>query len=179
MDGTTLNITMTILSIGLLVFVARKKKLSYKDDLGLALPNWKNLILWIALFLLLIALEDYIYSQFNDSITESWKEKYTAPQMLLRGIGIVILAPISEELMFRGLLFWRIKNSRLKIVGAVIIPAILFSAIHIQYSELLTLGIIFIDGIFYGLARHFSKSVVLAIILHSLSNLGAVLERIL
>ena len=179
MDGTILNITMTILSIGLLVFVAKKKKLSCKDDLGLVLPNWKNLIIWITLFLLLIALEDYVYSQFSDSITESWKEKYTTPQMLLRGIGIVILAPISEELMFRGLLFWRIKNSRLKISGAVIIPAILFSVIHIQYSELLTLGIIFIDGLFYGLARHFSKSVVLAIILHSLSNLGAVLERIL
>lgn len=79
--------------------------------------------------------------------------------MLIRGIGIVILAPISEELMFRGLLFWRIKNSKLKTIGAIIIPAILFSAIHIQYSELLTLGIIFIDGLFYGLARHFSKSV--------------------
>jgi len=170
---------MTILSIGLIIFIAKKKRLSYKYDLGLVLPNWKNLIFWIALFLLLIAIEDFAFNQFSDSITESWKEKYTVPQMLLRGIGIVILAPISEELMFRGLLFWRIKNSRLKTIGAIIIPAILFLAIHIQYSELLTLGIIFIDGLFYGLARHVSKSVVLAIILHSLSNLGAVLERIL
>ena len=170
---------MTILSIGLIIFVAKKKRLSYKYDLGLVLPNWKNLIFWIALFLLLIAIEDFFFNQFSDSITESWKEKYTTPQMLLRGIGIVILAPISEELMFRGLLFWRIKNSRLKTIGSILIPAILFSAIHIQYSELLTLGIIFIDGLFYGLARHFSKSVILAIILHSLSNLGAVIERLL
>lgn len=170
---------MALLSIGLIVFVAKKKKLSYKYDLGLVLPNWKNLTLWVVLFILLIALEDFVFNQFSDNITESWKEKYTAPQMLLRGIGIVILAPISEELMFRGLLFWRIKNSRLKTIGAIIIPAILFSVIHIQYSELLTLGVIFIDGLFYGLARHFSKSVVLAITLHSLSNLGAVLERVL
>ncbi len=179
MDVTTLNITMTILSIGLLAFVAKKKKLSYQSDLGIVIPNWKSIVFWIGLFLLLIAIEDLIYRQLGDSITESWKEKYTTPQMLIRGIGIVILAPISEELMFRGLLFWRIKNSKLKTIGAIIIPAILFSAIHIQYSELLTLGIIFIDGLFYGLARHFSKSVVLAIILHALSNLGAVLERIL
>lgn len=179
MNGTLLNIVTTILSIGIVFFVSKKKKLSYKNDLGLVLPNWKNLLFWILLFIVLIILEDYAFSQFSDSFSESWREKYTTPQIVLRGIGIVILAPITEELIFRGLLFWRIKNSKLKTIGAIIIPAILFSVIHIQYSELLTLLIIFVDGLFYGLARHFSKSVVLAIILHALSNLGALLERIL
>jgi membrane protease YdiL (CAAX protease family) len=179
MNEAVLNIVMLILSIGLIIFVARKKKLSYKNDIGLIFPNWKNLIFWITAFVILIALEEFIYEQFIDTITVPWKEKYSTSQMILRGIGIVLLAPITEELIFRGLLFWRIKNTKLKTVGAIIIPAILFSAIHIQYSELLTLGIILIDGIFYGLARHYSKSVILAIILHSLSNLGAVLERVL
>lgn len=179
MNGTILNIAMLVMSIGLIVFVVKRKNLSYKADLGLVLPNRKNLIFWTTMFVVLLALEDYIYKQFNHTVTESWIGKYTTVQMLFRGIAIGILAPVTEELLFRGLLFWRIKNSRLNNVGAIIIPAILFAAIHIQYFELVTFGIIFIDGLFYGLARHFSKSVVLAIILHSLSNLGAVLERIL
>ncbi|MEQ8238878.1 MAG: CPBP family intramembrane glutamic endopeptidase [Cyclobacteriaceae bacterium] len=179
MNSTGLNLAMMTLSIGIVVLVSRKKKLSLKRDLGIVIPNWRVVLLWVSLFIFLIAIEDYLFSQFSDSAVESWKEKYTPLEMLLRGIGIVVLAPIAEELMFRGLLFWRIKNSPLSTYGAILIPAFLFTAIHIQYSELLTLAVIFIDGLFYGLARHFSKSVVLAIVLHSLSNLGAVLERIL
>lgn len=179
MNGTLLNIVMLILSIGLIVIIVRKKKLSYESDLGLVLPSWKNLVFWVGAFLILIALEEYVYKQFGDAAAESWKEKYSIMQMIIRGIGIVVLAPISEELMFRGLLFWRIKNSKFKAVGAIVIPAILFSVIHIQYSSLVVFGIILIDGLFYGLARHYSNSVVTAIILHSLSNLGAVLERVL
>lgn len=53
------------------------------------------------------------------------------------------------------------------------------SLIHIQFAGVLTFAFIFADGVFYGLARHFSKSVVLSIILHGISNLGEVLERII
>jgi len=178
MNGTILNLVMATLSIGLVIVISKKNKLSYKSDLGLVFPDWKNMVFWISLFVLLIVLEGYVYKWFRDGITESWAGKYTMPQQILRGIGIVILAPISEELIFRGLLYWRIKNTQLKYIGAIIIPAILFSVLHIQYSEFLTLGIIFVDGIFYGLARHFSRSVILTMLLHALSNLGAVLERV-
>jgi len=170
---------MVAVSIGLILFVTKKKKLSYKNDMGLVFPKWKDLIFWIVLFVLLIGLEEFLSKQFSVDATQSWKGKYTIIQMILRGTAIIILAPISEELIFRGLLYWRIKNTRFKHIGAIVIPAILFSAFHLQYAELLTFGIIFIDGLFYGLARHFSKSVILTIILHSLSNLVAVLEKIL
>jgi len=179
MNGPLLNFGAPILGIGLVYFITKWKKISFKNDIGLIFPKWKDLIFWIVLFVLLIGLEEFLSKQFSDDVTQSWKEKYTILQMVLRGIAIIILAPISEELIFRGLLYWRIKNTRFKYIGAIVIPAILFSAIHIQYAKLLTFGIIFIDGLFYGLARHFSKSVILTIILHSLGNLFAVLERIL
>ncbi|WP_456437131.1 CPBP family intramembrane glutamic endopeptidase [Psychroserpens sp.] len=179
MNGTTLNIIMMAISISLVLFVAKKKKLSYKNDIGLLIPKWKTLLFWVGLFVLLIVLEEYLLSINNDGEIISWKEKYTTFQILSRSIAIIIIAPITEELIFRGLLYWKIKTTRLNYFGAILIPAILFSAIHFQYSELLTFGIIFIDGLFYGLARHYSKSVILTIILHSLSNFGAVLERIL
>lgn len=179
MNGTALNIIAMLFSIGIVVFVVKKEKLSYKYDIGLVFPKWRILVIWVAMFIVLMIFEEYIYSVFSNIETEHWKGKYTTPQIILRSVGIVILAPITEELIFRGILYWKIKNTRLKHIGAILIPAILFAIIHIQYSEILSIGIIFIDGLFYGLARHFSKSVVLAIILHALSNLGAVLERIL
>jgi len=177
MNGTLLNILMAILAVGLVIFITKKKKLSYKNDIGLILPKWKEVVFWTSLFVLLIFIEDYMYQQFSTSKTDSWIGKYSVYEMVFRSLGIVIIAPIAEELMFRGLLYARIKKSPLKIVGAIIIPALFFSMIHIQYSDILTLSIIFIDGLFYGLARHYSKSVIFAIFLHSLANFGAILER--
>ncbi|MEQ8424920.1 MAG: CPBP family intramembrane glutamic endopeptidase, partial [Cyclobacteriaceae bacterium] len=66
-----------------------------------------------------------------------------------------------------------------KSVGAIVIPALGFSLIHIQYSEVSTLTFIFIDGLYFGLARYYSKSVILAILLHAIGNTGALLERVL
>lgn len=178
MNGTTLNFVMAALSIVLIIFVSKRKKLSLKDDLGLKVPKLHIILIWLILFVALIYLDSYLYSLFSDSEIDSWKDKYSLSEKIIRGFAIVILAPVAEELIFRGILYWRIRQTPLKNIGAIVIPAILFSLIHVQYSDLIALGIIFIDGLFYGLARHYSKSVLLAILLHSLANLGAILERL-
>jgi hypothetical protein len=178
MKETILNIVVPFISIGLVYFISKRKKLSFKEDIGLVIPRVKETILWGLAFVLLLMLDDYLYKLNVSETIESWVGKYSTIEMVIRALGIVVLAPIAEELLFRGLLYARIKNTKLKIVGAVIIPALIFAFVHIQYSELLTIGIIFIDGVFYGLARHYSKSVVLAILLHAFANLGAILERL-
>lgn len=178
MNGLALNISMMMLSIGLVAFATKRNNLSTSKDLGLVFPKVKDLLFWATLFIVLIFIEDYASSLQGDEKVDSWLDKYTALQIVIRVLGIVVLAPISEELIFRGLLFWKIKTTQLGTIGAIVLPAILFSLIHIQYAGSLTFLIIFIDGLFYGFARHHSGSVILAIILHALSNLGAVLERL-
>lgn len=179
MNGALLNISMQLLALVLVLFIAKKHKLSFKNDIGFKMPKPNHLLFWFAAFVLLIYLEDYISKSTGNSSVESWNGKYNSLQIIWRILAIVVLAPISEELLFRGLIYFKVKKTRLKIVGAIFIPALLFAIIHFQYSELLTIGFIFIDGIFYGLARHYSKSVLLAILLHAFSNLGAILERLL
>jgi len=177
MNGTLLNFGLPIIGIGLVYFSAKRRKLSFKNDIGLLLPKWKNLIFWAILFFILIVIEEFAYQQFGNETTNSWVGKYYIGEMVLRSIGIVILAPIAEELVLRGLLYDRIIKTSLNYVGAIVIPAIIFSLAHIQYVENLTFIIIFTDGLFLGLARHFSKSVILTIILHSLANIGAIVEK--
>lgn len=178
MSGTLVNIMSPILGIGLVYFVTKWENFSFKNDIGLIFPKWKDLIFWAILFFILIVIEEYAYQQFGNETTNSWIGKYSIGEMILRSIGIVILAPIAEELVLRGLLYARIKKTSLKYVGAIVIPAIIFSLAHIQYTENLTFVIIFIDGLFLGLARHFSKSVILSILLHSLANIGAIIEKL-
>lgn len=177
MNGTLLNFGLPILGIALVYFVSKKRNLSFKNDIGLVFPKWKDLLFWAALFTILILIEEFASQQFGNEATNSWIGKYSIGEMVFRAIGIVILAPIAEELVLRGLLYARIKKTSLKYVGAIVIPAIVFSIAHIQYTENLTFVIIFIDGLFLGLARHFSKSVILTIILHSLANIGAIIEK--
>ncbi len=179
MNGVLLHFGLPILGIGLVFLVAKRKQFSFKHDIGFVFPKWKDLRFWAILFLALIFAEEFAYQHFGNEPTNSWIGKYSIDEMILRSIGIVILAPISEELILRGLLYAQIKRTALKYVGAIVIPAIIFSLIHIQYSDYVTFIIIFIDGLFLGLARHYSKSVILTIILHSLANFGAIIEKLI
>ncbi|GJM34645.1 MAG: hypothetical protein DHS20C18_36460 [Saprospiraceae bacterium] len=178
MTGTLLNLIMPFIALGLVYFIVKRRKLSFKNDIGIVFPTWQALIFWVVAFAGLIMVEEWITQQSGNAPVESWIGKYSTGEIVLRSLGIVLLAPLSEELLFRGLLYSRIKETPLKYIGAIVIPAIIFALIHIQYSEALTFVIIFVDGLFLGLARHYSKSVLLAFLLHALANLGAVIERL-
>ncbi len=113
---------------------------------------------------------------------------------VLAGVSIIILAPISEELFFRGLLYpsakgWIAmffgiekndtldtfeKKFKLKVstVSAAIIVSILFSLIH---SSLFAALPIFLMGILLVCCYEKTNSILAPIIAHSLFNLANVL----
>ena len=64
--------------------------------------------------------------------------------------GVVIGAPIAEELMFRGALFAGIAQSRLGRVGAVVITAALWASLHGVSESLFSVTMIFMMGLALG-----------------------------
>jgi membrane protease YdiL (CAAX protease family) len=50
------------------------------------------------------------------------------PERLLRVLGIVLVAPVAEELIFRGALFTQLERTRLRAGGAVAVTAIALAA---------------------------------------------------
>jgi membrane protease YdiL (CAAX protease family) len=79
-------------------------------------------------------------------------------------IFVVILAPILEELLFRGLIFNKIYGSN---TTKIIISSVVFAGIHFQFQvfiPLLTLGLII------GYLRYKTNSIFPAIIFHALNN---------
>ena len=76
-------------------------------------------------------------------------------QELLHGGGAIIVliiigigAPLSEELLFRGFLFSGLAKSRLGLLGASIVTAVTWTALHMGYSvfgliEVLMIGLYF------------------------------------
>ena len=87
------------------------------------------------------------------------------------------MAPIAEELIFRGVAFTRLARTGLEASGAIAVTAAVFAILHLQYGPG-PVTIILIDGLFYGLARAKTGSVLVPLVCHMIGNSYAAWERL-
>ena len=103
---------------------------------------------------------------FVDALYDSANPKW------LLVLAMVLIAPIYEELMFRGIL-WRAVSEQFEgtkgVVMASIITSVVFSIVHFQY-EFYEMSIVFLLAMLLSYSRAKSGSVVLPIIIHILNN---------
>lgn len=90
---------------------------------------------------------------------------------LLVGFIAVFLAPVSEELIFRAGIYRFLKH-RLSPLLALIISALLFSALHFNVNSFLPL---FTLGLLFGRAYERTGNILVPILFHALFNLNTVL----
>ncbi|MFO7774892.1 MAG: CPBP family intramembrane glutamic endopeptidase [Candidatus Hydrogenedentota bacterium] len=93
----------------------------------------------------------------------------TATWMPYFVVALCVLAPIYEELFFRGFLLRGLEQSRLGATGGIVVSSALWAAIHLQYP-LQGVVIIFIMGLFLGVAWVKTRSLGLVILLHGAAN---------
>ncbi len=89
-------------------------------------------------------------------------------------VVIAVLAPIFEELLFRGYLLEGLRRSRLGEVGAILVTASIWAVVHPDIP-VRWLGI-FITGVLLALARLRTGSTYLAMLLHVIINTVGVLS---
>lgn len=174
--STLPKVLLPALAIAIMLFVASRKKLSLADDIGLRAPVWKFAIVFLILWIGLIALEEFVTAGMPGTAINYW-QSYPPLILFLRILAIGILGPIAEELAFRGLLMRVLSRTRLGVAGAIVITAAIWSLIHLQYAPIL-LTIIFIDGLTLGLARHYTKSLYIPIAMHVLGNLFSIYQSL-
>ncbi len=85
---------------------------------------------------------------------------------------LVVLAPLSEELLFRGFLYGGLQGSALGPFGAVAASSAVWAVIHMQY-DWTVVGLIFIYGLVFGIVRWKSRSLWPSILAHGAVNLIA------
>lgn len=93
-------------------------------------------------------------------------------------LAVVFIGPIFEEVVFRGVAFYRLKQNPLGASGAIIIPSIVFTMIHGQYDQVEIYISLFVFSCLMGLIRHLSGNLWYCIIVHMLCNLLALGEII-
>jgi hypothetical protein len=101
---------------------------------------------------------------FAGAMTQQ-RSLYTLPALLLAS---GILAPLSEELFFRGVLYTGLSNSFGSAIGIMVSSAI-FTVLHGDFS--LAALLIFIAGIVFALLYKKSGSLMVPIIAHGVHNL--------
>ena len=85
--------------------------------------------------------------------------------------GAVVTAPISEELLFRAGIF-RFLRTRLPRWAAILVPAILFSAAHVNLATCVQLTVL---GVIFAVSYERTGSLGTAIVAHAAFNLNNVL----
>jgi membrane protease YdiL (CAAX protease family) len=101
-----------------------------------------------------------------------------APWFVLRdAVMAVTFFPITEEILYRGFAYRGLAQSRLGIVGAIVVTSLAWSLIYLDPIHLdkgpppIIIPFIFLLGLLFGWLRQRSGSTVLTILLHAQFNL--------
>lgn len=180
-SGTVLSwatiISGVVCSMLVLLAIKFSKNGNIQSYFGLSSVGWSVYAKWGLIFIgVLLLSEAVIYLLGKDSVPDVMVEIYRSanPKWLL-WFAIIVMAPIFEEILFRGFLFKGLANSFLGVVGAIIITAAIWGLIHVQY-EAFFIALIFVWGLFFGWVRHKTGSVYVTIFLHAVANFVATLQ---
>ena len=184
-DGVAVALFILVanpITIAILMVAVRLAGTSQAEYLALVVPQTRDLRVGIICIVGLIAISDaLLYFTGQPLVTPFQLQSYStaaaegwlAPFL----IAAVIVAPASEEVIFRGFLFRGWVRTKLGAWLAIPLISFIWMALHVQYDWTGMLQIFFI-GLFLGWMRWRSGSLLLTILLHALFNLEGMAETI-
>jgi len=177
---TALIRVLPFLLITFVIFIMIKKKKVEPLDLNLNKPDSTlRFLLWTISFLVFILLTEFIFYKLGMLEVDKWDHPFGSS--VIRIAGAVFLAPVVEELIFRGFIL-NVLRKKLNMHPAVFIQAVFFVLLHnFTYENTLTsnIGIVqsLIDAALYGYARYSTRSIYTPMAMHITGNFIATAER--
>lgn len=178
---TALIRVVPFLLIGLIIFLRVKKKKIDPLELNMQKPDsFTHFLLWTMGFLGFILLTEYALYKAGLLEVDKWNHPFLPS--VIRIAGAVLIAPIIEELVFRGLILNVLLKKRLNVHLAIFIQAIFFVLLHnFAYQNTLSsnIGIVqsLIDAMLFGYARYHTRSIYTPMTMHITGNCIATAER--
>ncbi|MGZ6071514.1 MAG: CPBP family intramembrane glutamic endopeptidase [Myxococcaceae bacterium] len=133
-----------------------------------------TLVRWLVLWVVWVTATELLGEALGRPSPARWT--LNGPALGLKILGIVVLAPLLEEWVFRGLLF-QLLLARAGAGPAVVGTAVLFALAHGQYRPP-DLVFVFLDGLLLGLARLRTGSTRVPAWMHLLGNAFAAWQRL-
>ena len=154
-----------------------RKGATIREYFNLEAVSAGRMLAWIGAGFALMAGTDFFgYVLHRPVVPDVMIEAYrTAGWLPLLWLGVILFAPVGEEVVFRGFMFKGVEASRFGPAGAILLSALAWSLLHLEYDAF-DVATIFMCGLLLGLARHRSRSLYVPVAMHVVWNLVATLE---
>lgn len=156
--------------LGALVWLVRKRGASPADYFALRPFPARQLMFWIPLVgALLVASAAVNVLLGRPALPEIIYDIYgTAVFLPLLWLAVIVLAPVFEEILFRGFMFHGLAISRSPMV-AIVVSSLMWAVVHLQY-DWIDMSKIFAFGLVLGAARVQTGTVWVPVIMHAVWN---------
>lgn len=177
----TLSVIMGLPAVLAAAWLAiRPTRTPFADYLALRWTSWSQFLIGAVVLAVLVFGWDGVSRMLGREVTPGFmgdvlKSAQADGALWLLVIAFCVAAPMSEEILARGFLFRGWSESRLGVIGAIILSSAVWTTMHLQYDWFF-FGEIFSIGLLLGYLRHRSGSTWLTIVLHGLNNLAATVQ---
>jgi membrane protease YdiL (CAAX protease family) len=169
-----------VIFIAAAVIVARMSGAVSFRDFGLVrAPFWKTLLRMAAVlggYFVLLAIYNQLVHLAPDDAPDKLGAASGTTHMLAFAILVAILAPIAEEIFFRGMIFRALKNG-IGMWAAAIVSGIIFGSLHIDSfsnERLLQVVPLVVLGVAFAVLYAWTGTLYSTIALHATNNAIAV-----
>ena len=175
-----LTFVSTAVEIGVVALAAHFAGWRPADYLALVIPDGRAVLTPVVSMAVFLLGYDALTSLLNQDVVSSfqldtYRSARAAGFLPMLWIAFVIVAPLGEEIIFRGFLYRGWARSPRSLAPAIAVISALWAMMHVQYDWLGILQI-FLLGLLLGWARWRSGSTLLAVGLHGLANAWAMIE---
>ncbi len=153
----------------------KRRPTTLKDIGAQRPPNWMDLV-WAptGLFVYLVcttivmalATQFLTFVDFSQAQDTGFAEVASRPELILAFISLVIIAPVAEEVLFRGYLLGKLRKYA-PLWVAILVTSALFAFVHFQWNVAID---VFVLSIVLCLLRVVSGSLWPSILLHMMKN---------
>ena len=156
-----------------LVFAARLAGWSASDYLALVRPRGRY-VLFFGLFCVLLpplitfahALQFDVSQLFNP---HGFDRARAANGLAVHAIEVALAAPMMEEILFRGFLYRGLSESRIGVVGTIILTSVTWALMHVGHGSAGMIDIA-LHGVLWGWLRWYTGSTIATIAVHVANN---------
>jgi uncharacterized protein len=171
-DSISGLIIFTFWGFSIVIYSWLRNKRKWPYNFNFQLSGIKNLLIIILFFLILSIGIDSPLNYFLSEVFNKNNESTLITLFSVFSIGAIIVGPIVEELVFRGIILDFLKN-KYNNRAALIVSSVAFGLIHVHPNQVV---IALIIGFMLGFLFIKTNSLLLVILIHSLTNLTSILN---
>ena len=166
------KVALPLVAMALVIGLWSRRSPAWREDLGWVAPAARDLVGWVLLWIAWGIATELALTMLHWQHIVPWPPSSTLVRVV-RIAALAVLGPIAEELVMRGLILHRLRQTALGTVGAVALVAALWAAMHYRYPPS-TIAVVFLDGLVLGAARVKGRSLWIPIAMHIVGNSYAI-----